>query len=70
MMKNSLQCCRQIWTHCFSVVTYDIASHYRKAVFLHADPDRGGGQAIPNQLINGSTKVQDKEINVSGQICT
>jgi hypothetical protein len=31
MMKNIWQCCKQIWTHCFFVVSY-----YR---FLNTDPD-------------------------------
>jgi hypothetical protein len=29
-----LQCCKQIWTHCFSVVTYHAISYYR---FLNTD---------------------------------
>jgi hypothetical protein len=35
--KNICQCCKQIWTYCFSVVTNDIVSYYR---FLNTDPGK------------------------------
>jgi hypothetical protein len=34
-IKRIRQCCKQIWTHCFSVVTYYVVSYYR---FLNAVP--------------------------------
>jgi hypothetical protein len=34
-IKNIWQCCKQIWTHSFSVVTYNVVSYYR---FLKTDP--------------------------------
>jgi hypothetical protein len=35
LMKNIWQCCKQIWTHRFSVVTYYAVSYYR---FLNTGP--------------------------------
>jgi hypothetical protein len=36
MKKNVRQCYKQVWTHCFSVATYDIVTYYR---FLNTDPE-------------------------------
>jgi hypothetical protein len=35
MIKNVWQCCKQIWTHFFSAVTYYVINYYR---FLNTDP--------------------------------
>jgi hypothetical protein len=41
MIKNIRQRCKQIWTHCFSVVTYDVVSYFR---FLNTDPGTEDGR--------------------------